>query len=101
MTTPIFSVNGLQQMPAAETRMIIHKNSFVYNTLVLSPSVNNEFKVGRKPRPVLISSSGAKPDAGNAFNLQVTYRFKKDGKEVRKLGPPSRSPARSSASPSP
>jgi hypothetical protein len=83
-TTPVFSITGLQQMPAAETRVIIHKNSFVYNTLVLAPSVSNEFKAGEN-LDLFYFVLGAKADAGNAFDLQVTYRFMKDGKEVRKL----------------
>jgi hypothetical protein len=83
-TTPVFSITGLQQMPAAETRVIIHKNSFVYNTLVLAPSVSNEFKAGEN-LDLFYFVLGAKTDAGNAFDLQVTYRFIKDGKEVRKL----------------
>lgn len=85
-TTPVFSVTGLKQKPAAETRLAIHKNSFVYNTLELSPNVSNEFKVGEN-LDLFFFILGAKPDAANAYNLQVTYRFKKEGKEVRKLGP--------------
>lgn len=84
--TPIFSVVGLKQMPVAETHRVIHKNSFVYNYLELSPNVNNEFKVGQS-LDLFFFILGSKPDAGNAYNLQVTYRFKKEGKEVRKLGP--------------
>ncbi|MDD8012664.1 MAG: hypothetical protein PHX05_04210, partial [Acidobacteriota bacterium] len=37
-TTPIFSVTSLQMLPAAETKLAVHKNSFVYNTLLLAPS---------------------------------------------------------------
>ncbi len=85
-TTPVFSITGLQQMAAPETRIIIHKNSFVYNTLVLFPSLNNEFKAGEN-LDLFYFILGAKPDDSNAFNLQITYRFLKDGKELRKLGP--------------
>jgi hypothetical protein len=84
--TPIFSVFGLKQLPAAETRLTIHRNAFVYNTLELSPKVSNEFKVGEN-LDLFFFILGAKPDANNAYSLQVTYRFKKEGKEVRKLGP--------------
>ncbi|MBN2400377.1 MAG: hypothetical protein JXI33_08585 [Candidatus Aminicenantes bacterium] len=85
-TTPVFSIIGLQQMAAPETRIIIHKNSFVYNTLVLFPSLDNEFKAGEN-LDLFYFILGSKPDANNAFNLQITYRFLKDGKELRKLGP--------------
>ena len=37
-TTPIFSVSSLQMLPAADTKLTVHKNSFVYNTLMLAPS---------------------------------------------------------------
>jgi hypothetical protein len=84
--TPIFSVTGLQQMPVADTKIVIHKNSFVYNTLVLSPSISNEFKANES-LDLFYFVLGAKADSSNAFNLQVTYHFKKDGKEIRKLGP--------------
>jgi hypothetical protein len=86
MATPVFSVTGLQQLPAADPRIIIHKNSFVYNTLQLAPSISNEFKANES-LDLFYFVLGAKPDASNAFDLQITYRFKKDGKEIRKLGP--------------
>lgn len=85
-TTPVFSVLGLQQIPAAETRISIHKNSFVYNTLMLAPSISNEFKASES-LDLFYFVLGAKADSSNAFDLQITYKFKKDGKEVRKLGP--------------
>ncbi len=85
-TTPVFSITGLQQMAAAETRIVVHKNSFVYNTLVLSPSLNNEFKANES-LDLFYFVLGAKTDANNAFDLQITYYFKKDGQDVRKLGP--------------
>lgn len=84
--TPVFSVTGLQQMPAADTRITIHKNSFVYNTLLLAPSISNEFK-SNESLDLFYFVLGAKTDSTNAFDLQITYRFKKDGKELRKLGP--------------
>ena len=85
--TPVFSVTGLQQMPAADARITIHKNSFVYNTLLLSPSIGNEFKANES-LDLFYFVLGARPDAAsNAFDLQITYKFKKDGKELRKLGP--------------
>lgn len=84
--TPIFSVTGLQQMPVADAKIVIHKNSFVYNTLVLSPSISNEFKANES-LDLFYFVLGAKADGSNAFDLQITYRFKKDGKEIRKLGP--------------
>jgi len=85
-TTPVFSVTGLQQLAAAETRIIIHKNSFIYNTLVLSPSMANEFKADES-LDLFYFILGAKTDASNSFDLQITYKFMKDGKELRKLGP--------------
>jgi len=85
--TPVFSVTGLQQMPAPDARVTIHKNSFVYNTLLLSPSIGNEFKANES-LDLFYFVLGAKPDAvSNAVDLQITYRFRKDGKELRKLGP--------------
>jgi hypothetical protein len=84
--TPVFSVTGLQQMPAADARITIHKNSFVYNTLLLAPSISNEFKANES-LDLFYFVLGAKADSSNAFDLQITYRFKKDGKEIRKLGP--------------
>jgi hypothetical protein len=84
--TPVFSVTGLQQLPAADPRIIIHKNSFVYNTLLLAPSIRNEFKANES-LDLFYFVLGAKTDGSNAFDLQITYRFKKDGKEIRKLGP--------------
>lgn len=86
-TTPVYSVTGLQQMPAADSKIIIHKNSFIYNTLVMAPSIRNEFKAGES-LDLFYFILGAKTDAAtNAFDLQLTYHFKKDGKEIRKLGP--------------
>jgi hypothetical protein len=85
-TTPVYSVTGLQQLPVADSKIIIHKNSFVYNTLLMAPSISNEFKAGES-LDLFYFILGAKPDAANAFNLQVTYRFKKTGQEIRKLGP--------------
>jgi hypothetical protein len=84
--TPVFSVTGLQQMPVADTKIVIHKNSFVYNTLLLAPSISNEFKANES-LDLFYFVLGAKTDSTNAFDLQITYRFKKDGKELRKLGP--------------
>ncbi|MCU0236093.1 MAG: hypothetical protein MUC72_03300 [Acidobacteria bacterium] len=84
-TTPIFSVSSLQMLPAAETKLSVHKNSFVYNTLLLAPVVSNEFKPSEN-LDLFYFILGAKPDtATNALSLQITYVFKKDGKEVNKL----------------
>jgi hypothetical protein len=86
-TTPIFSVNSLQMMPAAETMLVIHKNSFVYNTLLLSPVMNNEFKANGN-LDLFYFILGGKPDSTtNALSLQITYKFKKDGKEINKMTP--------------
>ncbi|HSQ36041.1 MAG TPA: hypothetical protein VLQ89_08635 [Candidatus Binatia bacterium] len=84
--TPVFSITGLQQLTVAEPGIVIHRNSFIYNTLVLSPSMRNEFKA-EESLDLFYFVLGAKADANNAFDLQITYRFKKDGKELRKLGP--------------
>jgi len=86
-TTPIFSVSSLLMMQAAETKLVVHKDSFVYNTLQMSPVLNNEFKATGN-LDLFFFILGAKPDsATNAMNLQVTYKFKKDGKEVNKMAP--------------
>jgi len=87
VTTPIFSVSSLQMIPAAETKMSVHKNSFVYNTLLMSPVMNNEFKASGS-LDLFYFILGAKPDgATNAMSLQITYKFMKDGKEINKLAP--------------
>jgi hypothetical protein len=87
VTTPVFSVRSLQMMQAAETKLAIHKNSFVYNTLVLAPVMNNEFKANEN-LDLFYFIIGGKPDgATNALDLQITYKFKKDGKEINKLTP--------------
>jgi hypothetical protein len=87
VTTPVFSVTNLQMLAAAETKMIVHRNSFVYNTLMLAPNMANEFKA-TESLDLFYFILGAKPDsASNALNLQITYKFKKDGKEVNKLTP--------------
>ncbi len=84
-TTPIFSVSSLQMLPAADTKLTVHKNSFVYNTLMLAPVLNNEFKPSEN-LDLFYFIIGAKPDAAtNALSLQITYVFKKDGKEINKL----------------
>ncbi|MCX6556151.1 MAG: hypothetical protein NTW95_01760 [Candidatus Aminicenantes bacterium] len=85
-TTPVYSVTGLQQMPVADSKIIIHKNSFVYNTLVMAPSISNEFKAGES-LDLFYFILGAKADAANTYALQITYRFKKNGQDIRKLGP--------------
>jgi hypothetical protein len=86
-STPIFSVSSLLMMPAAETKLAVHKNSFVYNTLVLAPVLSNEFK-STDNLDLFYFINGGKPDsATNAQNLQITYKFKRDGKEVNKLAP--------------
>jgi len=85
-TTPVFSVTALQQMPAADARITIHKNSFVYNTLLLAPSITNKFKANES-LDLFYFVLGAKTDSNGTFDLQITYKFKKDGKELRKLGP--------------
>ena len=87
VTTPIFSVSSLQMMPAAETKLAVHKNSFVYNTLVLAPVLNNEFKATENLDLFYFIIGGMPDSATNAQNLQITYKFKKDGKEVNKLPP--------------
>jgi hypothetical protein len=84
--TPVFSVTALQQMPTADARIIIHKNSFVYNTLLLAPSITNAFKA-TESLDLFYFVLGAKTDSAGAYDLQISYRFKKDGKELRKLGP--------------
>ncbi len=86
-TTPIFSVTSLQMLPAAETKLAIHKNSFVYNTLLLAPSMTNEFKPSQNLDLFYFILGGQPDTATNALNLQITYRFKKEGKEVNKLSP--------------
>ncbi len=85
-TTPIFSVLALRQKTAAETHLILHRDAFVYNTLEMSPNLNNEFKTSEN-LDLFYFILGAWPDAAGAYRLQITYRFKKDGKEIRKLGP--------------
>ncbi len=87
VTTPVFSVKSLQMQPAADTKMTIHKNSFIYNTLLLSPILGNAFKANES-LDLFYFILGGKPDsATNALNLQITYKFKKDGKEINKLAP--------------
>jgi len=85
--TPVFSVANLQMLSSAETKMIVHRNSFVYNTLMLAPKIDNEFKAS-EGLDLFYFVIGGKPDsATGAFNLQITYTFKKDGKEISKLPP--------------
>jgi len=86
-TSPIFSVLDLQMLPAAETKMFVHKNSFVYNTLLLAPKLVNEFKAGENLDLVYFILGGQADQASGALNLQITYKFKKEGKEVNKLTP--------------
>ena len=87
-TTPIFSVSALEMMAQAETKLAVHRNSFVYNTLRLAPVLNNEFKANGN-LDLFFFIIGARPDsATNALSLQITYRFTKDGKEVNKMSPP-------------
>ncbi len=74
-------------LPAAETKLAIHKNSFVYNTLLLAPSMTNEFKSSENLDLFYFIIGGQPDTASNALNLQITYRFKKEGKEVNKLSP--------------
>jgi hypothetical protein len=85
VTTPVFSVGSLQMMAAAETKLAIHKNSFVYNTLQLSPVLNNEFKANENLDLFYFILGGQADSVTKALNLQITYSFKKDGKEVNKL----------------
>lgn len=87
VTTPVFSVLDLQMLPAAETKMIVHKNSFVYNTLLLSPKIVNEFKASESLDLFYFIMGGTVDPATNALDLQITYKFKKDGQEVNKLTP--------------
>lgn len=86
-TTPVFSVLDLQMLPAAETKMIVHRNSFVYNTLLLSPKMVNEFKPSESLDLFYFIMGGTVDPATNALDLQITYKFKKDGQEVNKLTP--------------
>ena len=87
VTTPVFSVTSLQMMQAAETKLVIHKNSFVFNTLVLSPDLKNEFKANEN-LDLFYFIMGSKPnDTTGSVDLQITYTFKRDGKEVNKLTP--------------
>jgi hypothetical protein len=86
-TTPVFSVTGLQQMPVADGKIIVHKNSFVYNTLLMVPSISNEFKVGESLDLFYFILGAARPESGGAVDLQVTYHFNKDGRTIRTLGP--------------
>jgi hypothetical protein len=87
VTTPVISVKSLQMLPAADTKMTIHKNSFVYNTLQLSPILENAFQANES-LDLFYFILGGKPDsATNAQNLQITYKFKKDGTEINKLVP--------------
>ncbi len=87
VTTPVFSVIDLQMLPTAETKMIVHKNSFVYNTLLLSPKVVNEFKASENLDLFYFIMGGTADPATNALDLQITYKFKKEGQEVNKLTP--------------
>ncbi len=86
-TTPVFSVSSLQMMPAPETKMVIHKNSFIYNTLLLSPIMGNEFNANES-LDLFYFILGGKPDAATGTpSLQIIYKFKKDGQEINKLTP--------------
>jgi hypothetical protein len=85
-TTPVFSVRALQMLPAADSKLVIHRNSFVYNTLSLSPTLDNVFKAAES-LDLFYFILGGKPDAANSLSLQITYRFKKDGQEIHKLSP--------------
>lgn len=86
-TTPVFSVLNLQMLPVADSRLTVHKNSFVYNTLLLAPKMNAEFKAGESLDLFYFIIGAASDPASGAMNLQITYTFKKDGKEVNKLAP--------------
>ena len=86
-TTPVISVLNLQMLPAADSRLTAHKNSFVYNTLMLEPKMNDEFKAGDSLDLFYFIIGATSDQASGAINAQITYTFKKDGKEVNKLAP--------------
>lgn len=87
VTTPVFSVTSLQMMQAAETKLSIHKNSFVYNTLVLAPDLKNEFKANENLDLFYFIMGGKPNGTTGGVDLQITYKFKKGGEEINKLAP--------------
>jgi hypothetical protein len=86
-TTPVFSVRSLQMLPAPDSKLVVRKNSFIYNTLLMEPCLKNEYKASESLDLFYFILGAQSDSATNALSLQISYVFKKDGREVNKFPP--------------
>ncbi|GAJ10508.1 unnamed protein product, partial [marine sediment metagenome] len=79
-TTPIFFARNIIRIPAAETTINIHKNSFIYSVLDIEPNMDNVFSTG-DVLDIFYYIFGARTTADGAYDIDITYNILK-GEEV-------------------
>jgi hypothetical protein len=69
-TTPIFFIKNMEQMAAPETRIGVHKDSFVYSVLKIEPHIDNVFAMGEN-LDIFFFILGTKPNEQQQYKEDI------------------------------
>jgi hypothetical protein len=75
-TTPIFFVKDLKNLPAPEQKVALHRESFTYSVLEITPNIDSTFTAG-DALDVFFFVFGTKQNAENKFAVECDYEVKK------------------------
>lgn len=83
--TSIFFIQSLKELPSPETVTQIHRYSFVYSTLEISPKTEAVF-LQREALDIMYFIYGCRPDSGtNQYNILINYKAKKGKDSIIKF----------------
>jgi hypothetical protein len=80
-TTPIFSVEKIEKMEAAETKAEIHKGFFTYSFLQITPNIESVFSVGEN-LDIFFYVFGVRPNEQGKFDIEVSYEVLKGEERI-------------------
>ena len=82
-TTSLFFYKKLEEMPAPETRVAVHKGFFTYSILKFEPNPEKTFSSGDRME-VFFFIYGAQPVEGQNYNIEINFEVLKG--EEREIG---------------
>ncbi len=83
-TTPIFLVDQLNRMSAAEMKAEIHKDYFTYAVLQITPNLDGVFHPGDN-LDIFFFIFGAQPNEANQFDIEASYSVMKEDEAIIKF----------------
>jgi len=71
-TTPIFFGKEYKNLQAPETKAELHKGSFVYSVLQVTPNIDNVFSVGEN-LDMFFYIFGSQPKEGGKYDIEINF----------------------------